>query len=61
LQSIGKDDRIKADVARVERADVGNAITDRKAERIFIGRITLKSFGRVGRIKVPADGGKAEA
>jgi hypothetical protein len=61
LQSIGKDDRIKADVVRVERVDARNAIIDRKAERIFVGRITLKSFGRVGRIKVPANGGKAEA
>jgi hypothetical protein len=61
LQSIGKDDRIKANVARVERVDARDAIIDRKAERIFVGRIALKSFGRVGRIKVLANGSKAEA
>ena len=32
-----------------------------KAGKIFVGRVVLRSFGRVGRIKVLVDGSEAEA
>ena len=51
LQSSGKVSQIKADAGDVNQ----------RAERAFVGQIAFRSFARVGRIKVRANGGKAEA
>jgi len=59
LQSVGKDGRIKANIAKVGRINAGGAAVDFKSERVFVGRITFRIFARVGRVF--ADGSKAEA
>lgn len=51
LQSSRKVSQIKADAGDVNQ----------RAEGAFVGQIAFRSFARVGRIKVRANGGKAEA
>ncbi|MCL7399811.1 MAG: hypothetical protein LZ170_06300 [Thaumarchaeota archaeon] len=43
----------------VSAASAGEA--EVKAGKIFVGRVVLRSFGRVGRIMVLVDGSEAEA
>jgi hypothetical protein len=44
----------------VSAASAGEAEV-KAGKRIFVGRVGLRSFGRVGRIKVLVDGSEAEA
>ena len=59
MQSAGEIGQTK--VAQIMGNDGERATSDQRGGGATVGRVTFRSFGRVGRVKVLSDGSKVEA